>query len=573
MSVGIQHLHTYFLFPFSIDKQSVVQDHAEVFSKYPHWIDGLDEWLLTHRSDGCSGIVQALGPWRRSAYMRFDLDSQAYQDMVFFHPYVRRVFFDARDENPDNDDSESLMRCYTMQPPEGAQLYFEASDGRGRSARCEVTDLRLFLMANGIGILSIGVEAFHLSDQDALWINEAMRKVYPSSGRQVRESRVPNRSAFTVESDGKGVTIAEEHFQTGEMHGFLPPLSKLITSLLYFADYHDQELEPVLDERMIVYTFCNIDPKSLPEGFIGSREYQVFLSRLLYVNRKGDEFRYDEEFTQRQMERQLYRRWVHQGTYYGFTSYSNITCTVGAFDCDEHELREGFLIHRMFNTRYYLMAMVALFYRATLLDFAERTALVSRQLFKDMEDGRLATENVRLTADLRAEFLHFSNYWYFDELANKDEEIEHFALHCREYRIEQMKQEIEEEIDKLNESLHNHYQFRNTEAVNRLAMLSLILGAGAVATGFFGMNFQGRFEQMFFRPGFAGGLLHTGAVASVALLGLGAIGFGAFMIVSNWSDYRESLLPRWWLQKGMPNQRSLRRSGPGVAPPPPRTGS
>jgi hypothetical protein len=58
-----------------------------------------------------------------------------------------------------------------------------------------------------------------------------------------------------------------------------------------------------------------------------------------------------------------------------------------------------------------------------------------------------------------------------------------------------MKREIEEEIEKLSASLHNYYQFRNTEAVNRLAMLSLILGAGAVITGFFGMNFGGHFEK------------------------------------------------------------------------------
>lgn len=568
MNVGIQHLHTYFFFPFSIDKQAVAQDHAEIFRKYPFWIDGLDEWLVAHQSKGCSSIVNKLGPWKRAAYMRFDMDSPAYQDMVFFHPYVRRVFFDARDENPENDDTESLLRCYRMKPPAGARLYFEASDGRGRSAKCEVTDLRLFMMANGIGILSIGIEAFNLTDKEALWINEAMRKVYPSSGRQVRESRVPNRSAFTLEADGESEVVIEETFQTGEMHGFLPPLSKVVTSLLYFADYHDQELEPVLDERMIVYTYCAIDPKSVPEDFIESRDYQVFLSRLLYVDRWGEDYRYDEAFTRQQMVRQFYRRWIHQGTYYGFTSYSNVTCTFGAFDCDEHELREGFLIHRMFETRYYLMAMIALFYRATLLDFAERTALVSRQLFKDMEDGRLATENVRLTADLRAEFLHFSNYWYFEELANKDEEIEHFTLQSREYRVEEMKDEIEEEIDKLNESLHNHYQFRNTEAVNRLAMLSLILGAGAVATGFFGMNFEGDFERFFFKPGLAGGIFHSTAIIAVALLGLGAIGFGAYMIISNWSDYRESLLPRWWLMRGMPGQRSLRRGGPGVSPGP-----
>ncbi len=43
------------------------------------------------------------------------------------------------------------------------------------------------------------------------------------------------------------------------------------------------------------------------------------------------------------------------------------------------------------------------------------------------------------TNHLRAEFLHFSNYWHFDELANKEEELEHFELQCRFYRIAAMK--------------------------------------------------------------------------------------------------------------------------------------
>ncbi len=197
----------------------------------------------------------------------------------------------------------------------------------------------------------------------------------------------------------------------------------------------------------------------------------------------------------------MYRRWAHQGTYYGFTSYSSVTAAMGTFDCDEHQLGEGFLIHRMFTTRYYLMAMVALFYRATLLDFSERTALVSKQLYLDQEDGRFAIENIQLANDLRGDFLHFSNYWHFEELANKDEESDHFTMQCREYRIGPMKAEIEEEIEKLNASLHNYHQFRNTEAVNRLAVLSLMLGAGAVVTGFFGMNFGRGFARLFFEPG------------------------------------------------------------------------
>ena len=219
-----------------------------------------------------------------------------------------------------------------------------------------------------------------------------MRKVYPSSGRQVREGRFPSRLALTLERDGATEPCwSRRTSQRAVMTGFLPPLSETITSLLYFADYERQEYEPVLDERMIVYTYVAFDPAGLPAGLPPLRGLpdpaQPFPVRGPRGRRTTATIRTSRA---REMERQIYRRWAHQGTYYGFTSYSNVTAAIGTFDCDEHQLREGFLIHRMFNTRYYLMALVALFYRATLLDFSERTALVSKQLYLDQDDDRFA---------------------------------------------------------------------------------------------------------------------------------------------------------------------------------------
>jgi hypothetical protein len=575
METRLQQLHTFFLFPFSIDREAVVEDHHRIWNTHRTWIDGLDEWIAAHRGPGKNPFATNLGGWRRAAYTRFDMDSPAYQDMVFFHPFVRRVFFDTigglppdlvEDEEADvysAGQSVSLLRCYAMPLPKSGALYLEASDVRGRSARVLVTDLRLFLFANGIGILSIGVEASNISAEEALWINESMRKVYPSSSRQVREGRIPNRVVFLRNHSGQEEILVEERYENRSMIGFLPPLSKIVTSLLYFADYQEQEFEPVLDERMIVYTYAAIDPRSIPPDFRDSREYQVLLSRLLYVDRAGDDFRYEEVFTTGQMRRQMYRRWAHQGTWYGFTSYSTITCTIGSFDCDEHQLQEGFLIHRMFRTRYYLLTLIALFYRVTLLDFAERTALVSGRLYRDQLDQKFSPYNIRLASDLRADFLHFSNYWYFEELANKDEEMEHFTMMCRETRIEQMKREIEEEIEKLNASLHNYYQYRNTESINRLAMLSMILGAGAVVTGFFGMNFGHRFEDLFFNPPSEWGGAHVGAIVFVILFALSSLLFSVYVVTSNWSDYRQSLLPRWWLNRTAEKSRSLRRVSGG----------
>lgn len=548
MPTRAQHLHTYFLFPFSIDKEAVLEAHPAMWRKGRQWIDGLDDWIEEHKAPSLSTHPMS---WQRTPYTRFDMESPAYQDMVFFHPIVRRVFFDTTGQAGSR---EALLRCYTMRPPEGGKVWFEARDSKGRGARVEVTDLRMFLFANGVGILSIGVEAWGLSVGDALWINESMRKVYPSSARQIREGRTPNHLALALEHGGHRSVIAEEHFENGGIVGFQPPLAKTITSLIYFADYNQQEFEPVLDERMIVYTYLELDPASVPDGYLESEEYQILLSRLLTVEQAGDDYRYEPGFQKQVLDARLYRRWAHQGTYYGFTSYSNVTAALGKFDCGDHQLLEGFLIHRMFDSRYYLMALVALFYRATLLDFSERTALVSRRLYQG--DGRLTPESIGMADQLRSEYLHFSNYWHFRELANKEEEIEHFELQCRQYRIADSQHEIETEVESLDASLQRHYQFRNTEAINRVAVLSLILGAGAVITGFFGMNFGGGFGRLFFEPEGASPAIHYVAIAAVVVFGIAALGFGAWVVLSNWRDYRGILDPR---DKSLGAQSSLRR--------------
>lgn len=555
----LAHFHTYFLFPFSIDKVTVVENHRALWSRYTHWIDGLDAWIAEHPGERSSAISVQLGTWRRDPYVRFDLESEAYQDMVFFHPYVRRVFFDTSDALATEATKEALLRCYTIPIEGGKKLWFRAEDVKGRSATIQVTDLRMFLFANGVGILSIGVEAHDIRIADALWINEAFRKVYPTSGRQIREGRIPSRVQLVLEENGTMAVLAQQEFKKGGMSGFLPPLARTIMSLIYFSDYSRQEFEPVLDERMYVYSYACANPTSAPADFMESEAYQVFLSRFLYVDLYGPSFRYQADFTRRDMAQQLYHRWAHQGTYYGYSSYSSIASTVGPFASEERSLNEGALVHRMFSTRYYLMQIIALFYRATLLDFAERTALVSKRIFLDWEDGKLTKGNVRIASDLRSEFLHFSNYWYFDELANKEEEFEHFTMQCRALRIEPVKKEVEEEIEKLNTLLQSYAASRNTEAVNRLAMLSLIVGAGAVLTGFFGMNFGRMFGRVFFEPDQNTLAYHYAAVALISLLVLSVVVSGLFVVIRNWSDYRDVFVKRGRLRPDEQAESSLKR--------------
>ncbi len=559
MEPVIQDLHTYFLFSFAVDRSEVLQHHGQVWHGR-YWIDGLDDWINAHHVTN-SSVAANIGRWQRASYTQFDLDSPAYQDMIFFHPFVRRIFFDTAGVGASDNEVEALLRCYQIPLSSKNKLFFMAEDLRGRDAELEVTDLRLFLFANGIGILAIGVEATDLPVSKALWINEMMRKVYPSSGRQLREGRSPSRVTLSVETPYGRTQVVESTFENSAMSGFLPPVSDIITSLLYFADYRRGEYEPVLDERMIVYSYMALDPKSVPENFHKTEEYDILFSRALYVDHAGEDYRYARGFTKRLMEQQVYRRWSHQGTLYGFTSYSNVTMCFGKFDCDDHQLSEGFLIGRMFDSRYYLMAIIALFYRATLLDFAERVALVSRRLYVDFQDARLSEQNIERTNLLRYEFLVFSNYWHFDELANKDEESEHFRMLSAVYDITSMKIEVEREIDKLNNSLYEYNTSRNTQAVNRLAFVSTILGAGAVVTGFFGMNFSSHFEKIFFQPTHGTSWIYWISIIGVLAFCLFALGITFFLFSRNWQDYRNVLRGGQDVAPGVSRNAGARKPG------------
>ena len=48
MQAQALHLHTYFMFPFAVDKEAVMADHQKVWGEHDHWIEGLDEWIAGH---------------------------------------------------------------------------------------------------------------------------------------------------------------------------------------------------------------------------------------------------------------------------------------------------------------------------------------------------------------------------------------------------------------------------------------------------------------------------------------------------------------------------------------------
>lgn len=530
MSAEVNHLHTYFLFPFSVDQAAVMEEHPAIWKDRQQWFEKLDAWVTKQVAADYSPAAVELRGWQRAPHKRFDIRSPAYQDMLFFHPFVRRVFFDTGNLDTEH---EALVHRYVIPIGPDSHLFYEAEDVSGKFVRVCVTDLRLLMFANGIGILTIGVEAHAISYAEALWINEMMRKIYPSSDRQIQTGRIPSRLSLVKEAGGERKILAEERWETSRIIGLRPQLSAILQSLLHFANYQHEEYEPVLDERMIVNSFVSLERDQVPAGFEMREEYEIAFSRLLYVDWDGDGYRYEPQFTREQMKKHVYRRWQHQGTLYGATSYSNVTSVLS---CPETSTANS-LVYRMFKTKNHLIAVIALFYRASLLDFAKESALVSRQLFPVFSGQVVRHHHIQFATRLMADFHYFNNYWFFRELTNKDEELEHFRLICDAYQVDALKEAIGNQIDKLAGYIDRQYALRNSDAVNRLAMISVILGVGALVTGYYGMNV----------PHLEGLLQHSifsfVSLALTSLMALASLSFILYIVVFNWVDYRSSLLP------------------------------
>jgi hypothetical protein len=530
MHANVLHLHTYFLFPILIDQDAVMDEHPDIWKGPQNWFKKLDQWVTRHVVAEYQQAAAQLGGWVRHSENSLDLRSPTYQDMMFFHPVVRRAFFDTGDANPDH---EPLMHRYVIHAAPGSRLYYEAEDGNGLSARVEITDLRLLMFGNGVAILNMGIEAHNISYSHALWINEMMRKIYPSSAHQIETGRLPTRLALVKETATERNVIVEERWEGGRGLGYRPQLSSIVRSLLYFANYSQQEFEPSLDERMIVNSYVCLDRSELPANFEMSQEYEVAFSRLLYVDQNGPEYRYNPVFLHEQMKEHVYRRWQHQGTLYGTTAYSNVTSTLATAET----IDPAHVVYRMFRGRNLLMAVIALFYRASLLDFADESAMVSRQLFPVFSGGLVRHRHIQFATRLMADFHYFNTYWFHLEPTAKDEELEHFRLLSKAYQLSASKETLEDQIESLAGFIDRLFALRNNDAVNRLAMMSVILGIGALVTGYYGQNI----------PHLTNWLTHNApslwSLIATSIMALASIALIVYVVGTNWRDYRASILP------------------------------
>lgn len=98
------------------------------------------------------------------------------------------------------------------------------------------------------------------------------------------------------------------------------------------------------------------------------------------------------------------------------------------------------------------------------------------------------------------------------------------------------------------------YALRNSDAVNRLAMMSVILGIGALVTGYYGMNIPHLATLL------QNDATSVWSLVLTSLMAVASLWFIFYIVASNWLDYRASILPhRYRKAVGRVSLRGLRR--------------
>ena len=221
-------------------------------------------------------------------------------------------------------------------------------------------------------------------------------------------------------------------------------------------------IEPVLDDRMFVCSFIrssqiinSINTKYVEKDgqfilsddkkfYINNKyEYQINdkaaknLYSIIYID-PGDSSCQSMHDVQKLFERDLYTRWIDEGTIYGITHHSFVA--IATDDCPSY-LIDNFL------TLYVDMAILALVQRASIISFQNFATLLTNGLEKDNKKIEQVTINNLL--NLQEKYISFQNQLLFFEVTPQEQGVEIYNMLTKAMYIDEEKRELKEQLDGL----------------------------------------------------------------------------------------------------------------------------
>ena len=146
----------------------------------------------------------------------------------------------------------------------------------------------------------------------------------------------------------------------------------LVGEFLGYDEPVDNSFHGLLDDRMVVFTFLCLAGKLKSKCRKIVDEHEALFSRIMYVDQAGEGYAYQKKFIRKKMNNLVYRRWSNGGSLYGYTRYSSAYTGFGDFFGDK--------LFQDFNSMYYQLALISLYYRSSLISFSDEVAKTTQQL-------------------------------------------------------------------------------------------------------------------------------------------------------------------------------------------------
>jgi len=317
--------------------------------------------------------------------------------------------------------------------------------------------------------------------QMAVWMHytRLARNLYPTYSEQAKENKI---GPLKLTQHGKNLGDPFEVEETIELAVPARPYQILSGPVRYLIEhffkhpngyiYSDvyQKLKnsrDFSDDRMFV---------NVAYGLAGSPCDEDALKRMfslaLYVDRPSDGwsafngYAYNQAETERRVEARELKLW--QGLYgqnYGYTEFSNIYLGYGYhFNEVTAPKHIPYLYERML--------IMTLFYQASMQHYERRiTAQTSEEI---------NNKKSHAFQDLRAEFIQFTNQYWFHEVNNQMQGLDIFRLQQESLRLDSSYEFLKEEMERADEFSQTKGNLRLQRAAHNLTLIGATLAFPAV---------------------------------------------------------------------------------------------
>lgn len=457
------------------------------------------------------------------AHLGDPADAMAYQEFVYFHPYIQDVLY-ARGGCNANCKSSKVLRLFRRKSPGSLSITLsckkselgEPGDGNVEfTVHLAIARMHLYFFEQNVAALVVEVVAENLKQfpagngqndgrmtlAHALLIQNAMRRLYPP---YFENDNMPQYPAAVTWNDGTGGRARwrsnppeppkmpedwRQHVAQRRRNPLGVVWREMLTPL-NIEGYEQVSYNPglpvwrqIIDERLPSMVFVGVESME--------QVSEAHMMRLCFMDGPGNKFPYALPFVEKFRAENCYDRFMRGATpsRYMMTGYSFVALGIG----NPKEPKDYFLntIQHHFRRHYFQMGLLLQLQFAALLSISTRVSEASRSYSATDTDEVFG----KTMEAIEEEFHRFQQRYWFEQVSNQLQAREMYTLWRERIGLEPIYREVQEQLRGANDLLAQRraredadnaaLQAKSAERLSIVATYGLILG---VAFGLLGMN-------------------------------------------------------------------------------------